>query len=488
VPELSSRRKYLILAICCCSLLMVSIDNTIVNLALPSIRTDLNAPVSGLQWIVDAYTLVLASLLMLSGSMADRIGRKRASQTGLLLFSGGSLLCSLAPNLGWLIAFRALQAVGGSLLNPVALSIVTNVFTEPRERARAIGIWGGVIGIGFTLGPVLGGALVGSIGWRSIFWVNVPVGIVAVVLTALFTPESKAPRPRRIDPVGQLLIALALASATYAIIEGGRLGWTAPIILGAILIAVGSVLGVIWYEPRRTDPLLDLRFFRSVPFTGATITAVFAFASLGAFLFLNALYLQDVRHMSAIRTGLCTVPTAAMTLIFAPLAGRIVGSRGSRLPLIVAGVGMAVSAGMLVTLTATTPIWWLLLSYTIFGIGFGVVNPPISNAAVSGMPRAQAGVAASIASTSRQVGQSLGVAVIGSVVSSGVRGPIETGFAAASHAGWWILVACAIGVLIVGLVTTSPWARQTAARAAAEFDDEYLVSAGGSPAREEKAR
>src|SRR3954462_14164182 len=194
------------------SLFIVGLDVTIVNIALPSLRHDLHASVSGLQWTIDAYTLVLASLLVLSGSTADRIGRRRTFQTGLALFTAGSLLCSVAPGLGWLVAFRMMQAVGGSMLNPVAMSIITNVFTDPRERAQAIGVWGGVIGISLALGPILGGLLVESIGWRSIFWVNVPVGLVALALTLRFVPESKAARARRLDPVGQLLVLILFGS------------------------------------------------------------------------------------------------------------------------------------------------------------------------------------------------------------------------------------------------------------------------------------
>src|SRR4051812_45380399 len=214
--ELSPRRRMLVLAICCMSLFIVGLDNTIVNIALPDIRHDLHAGVSGLQWTIDAYTLVLASLLMLSGSTADRIGRRRTFQAGLVLFSIGSLLCSIAPGLGWLVLFRTVQAAGGSMLNPVAMSIITNTFTDARERARAIGVWAGVVGISMALGPVVGGALVGTVGWRAIFWINIPVGVAAVVLTARFVPESRAARPRRIDPVGQALIAVMLASVTYA--------------------------------------------------------------------------------------------------------------------------------------------------------------------------------------------------------------------------------------------------------------------------------
>ncbi len=466
MPELSARRRLLVLGICCLSLFMVGLDVTIVNIALPSIKNDLHASVSGLQWTLDAYTVVLASLLMLAGSTADRLGRRRVFQVGLVLFTLGSLLCSIAPGLGWLVAFRMLQAVGGSMLNPVAMSIITNTFTDPRERARAIGVWGGVIGISLALGPVIGGGLVGSIGWRAIFWINIPVGLAAVVLAARFVPESKAPHPRRVDPVGQVLVIAVLASLTYAIIEGPSAGYRSAQILGLYAFAAAGLAGLIAYERRRLQPLIEVRLFRSAPFSGATAIAVFAFVSLGGFLFLNTLYLQDVRGLSALRAGLYTLPMAGMTLIFAPISGRLVGSRGPRAPLVAAGVAMTVATLMLTRLEANTSLPWLFSAYAIFGFGFGVVNAPITNTAVSGLPREQAGVAAAFASTSRQIGASLGVAVIGSAATAKVVGSFRAGFASASHVGWWILTGCALAVLALGLLTTGTWARSTAEMAA----------------------
>jgi EmrB/QacA subfamily drug resistance transporter len=462
MPDLSPHRRMLVLAICCSSLFIVGLDVTIVNVALPSIKTDLNASVSGLQWTLDAYTVVLASLLMLSGSTADRLGRRRVFQTGLVLFTLASLLSSLAPNLGWLIAFRMLQAVGGSMLNPVAMSIIINTFTDPRERARAIGVWGGVVGISLALGPVIGGALVGSVGWRAIFWINIPIGLAAVVLCARFVPESKALHPRRVDPVGQLLVIAVLASLTYAIIEGPDAGYGSPEILGLFAFCAACLVALIGYERRRVQPLIEVRLFRSAPFSGATAIAVFAFASLGGFLFLNTLYLQDVRGLSALHAGLYTLPMAGMTLIFAPLSGRVVGARGPRPPLIAAGIAMTIATLMLTQLKPDTSLPWLFTAYAIFGFGFGVVNAPITNTAVSGLPREQAGVAAAFASTSRQIGQTLGVAVIGSAATARVVGSFQSGFTEASHLGWWILTGCAVAVLVLGVLTTSPWALSTA--------------------------
>ncbi|HEY7015136.1 MAG TPA: MFS transporter [Streptosporangiaceae bacterium] len=465
-PELSRRRRMLVLAICCLSLFIVGLDATIVNVALPSIQRDLNAPVSGLQWTVDAYTLVVASFLMLSGSTADRVGRRRVFQIGLGLFTLGSLLCSLAPGLGWLVAFRMLQALGGSMLNPVAMSIITNTFTDPAERARAIGIWGAVWGLAMALGPIVGGALVTSVGWPGIFWVNIPVGVAAIILTALFVPESRAARARRLDPVGQLLVVLTLASLTYGIIEAPTSGWTSPKILTAFGLAVTALICLLSYEPRQKEPLIELRFFRSVPFSGATVIAVSAFAALGGFLFLNTLYLQDVRGYSPLHAGLYMLPLAAMTVLLAPLSGRIVAVRGPRLPITAGGITTVAGGLMLTRVTADTSAGWLIASYLVFGIGAGMVNPPITNTAVSGMPVSQAGVAAGIASTSRQVGTALGVAIAGSAVLSVLHGSLRVGFTDASRVGWWIITGCGVAILLVGLVSTGRWARATAQRTA----------------------
>ncbi|MER6841708.1 MFS transporter [Streptomyces platensis] len=473
MPELSRRRRLLVLAICCMSLLIVSLDNTILNVALPSVQRDLHATVAGMQWTIDAYTLVLAALLMLAGSTADRLGRRRVFVTGLVVFAAGSLLCSLAPSLEWLVVFRMVQAVGGSMLNPVAMSIITNTFTEPRERARAIGVWGGVVGISMAAGPVIGGLLVQSIGWRSIFWINVPIGALALFLTLRYVPESRAPRPRRVDPVGQLLVIGLLGSLTYAIIEAPDAGWASPEILAFVLLALASLAGLIGYERRRREPLIDLRFFHSAPFSGATVVAVCAFAALAGFLFINTLYLQNIRGLSALDAGLYMLPMAGMTLIFAPLSGRLVGSRGPRLPLLLAGAAMGASGLLFAAFDAQSADPLMFTGYVLFGIGFGLVNAPITNTAVSGMPRTQAGVAAAVASTSRQVGQSLGVAVIGAVLASGAHATATAdAFLAAGRPAWWIIAGCGAAVLLLGALTTGRWARATADRTAALFEEE----------------
>jgi EmrB/QacA subfamily drug resistance transporter len=472
VPD--RRRRLLVLGICSMSLLIVGLDATIVNVALPAIRRSFHSSLSGLQWTVDAYTLVLASLLMLAGSTADRLGRRRVFQAGLGLFSLGSLLCALAPGLELLVAFRVLQATGGAMLSPVAMSIVRNVFEDPRERAQAIGAFAAMFGISMALGPVLGGFLVSTISWRAVFPVNLPIGLAAIALTALFVPESRAARPRRIDPVGQVLVIVALAALTYAIIEAGRLGFGAARIVLLLALALGCFAALVLYELRRREPLLELRFFTSAPFAGASAIAVCLSAALGGFLFMNTLYLQDVRGLSPLHAGLYMLPTATMMIIVAPLSGRLVGRFGAR-PSMLAG-GLAVLAGglMLTGLAPGTPVPSLLSAFAVFGIGFALVSPPIANTAVSGMPPAQAGVAAAVATTSRQVGITLGVAVLGAVAGSGLGGGPGHGFAHATRPGWWIVAALGLVVAVLGYLTTTAWARDTARRTAERLEEHDL--------------
>jgi EmrB/QacA subfamily drug resistance transporter len=469
VDQLTRRGRIGVLLICCMSLLIVGLDITAVNVALPSIGRELDAGVSELQWTVDAYTLVLASLLMLSGSIGDRLGRRRTFVAGLAVFSLGSLACSAAPSAELLVAARVLQAAGGSMLNPVAMAIVTNTFTDPRERAQAVGVWGAMFGISMALGPIVGGALVSSAGWRSIFWLSIPFGVAAMALTLRFIPESRAPRPRRFDPAGQALVIVLLSALTFGIIEAPGRGWTAPVIVAAFAAAVAALLGLLAYEPRRREPLVDLRFFRSIPFASAIVSAVAAFTAFGGFLFLNTLYLQQTRGLSPLHAGLATVPLAVMTAVASPLSGRIVGRRGPKAPLLIAGACIVAGCAMLTGIDASTPLAWLLAAYVVLGAGFGLVNAPITNAAVSGMPRAQAGVAAALATTSRQVGQTFGVAIVGAILASRAG-------AGGLAPEWWTLAACGGVVLGLGVLATTARALDSARRTAAELNPEGLLA------------
>ena len=374
------------------SLFIVGLDSTIVNVALPSIGRELHASVSGLQWTIDAYTLVLASLLMLSGSTADRIGRRRTFQAGLAVFTVGSLLCSLAPGLGWLVAFRMVQAVGGSMLNPVAMSIITNTFTDRRERAQAIGVWGGVFGLSVALGPVAGGALVNSVGWRGIFWVNIPVGIAAIVLCALFVPESKAePGP----PPGSGRAGAAHRAAGRADVRASS---RAPAPGGGPRASWGCSPWRPWRWPSSSGTSAvartrcSTRGSSAVPRSpGRRSPRWPPCAALGGFLFLNTLYLQDVRGFPALTAGLYLLPMAGAMAICSPLSGRIVAARGARIPLVCAGIALIVAGILLTMITDHSSPAFLFPSYVIFGIGIGLVNAPITNSAVSGMPRAAGG-------------------------------------------------------------------------------------------------
>jgi EmrB/QacA subfamily drug resistance transporter len=467
--ELSQRRRFLVLGICCASVIVVVMDISIVNVALPAMRRDLHASESGLQWTVDAYTLVLASFLVLAGSTADRAGRRRVFQIGLAAFGLGSLLCGLAPGIGWLIAARALQAVGGTMLNPVAMAIIATTFPGPAERARAIGVFGSVSGLSLALGPILGGALVGAFGWRSIFWINVPMVAAAIAATALFVPESRAARARRFDPVGQVLVMVVLGGVVYAIIESTWLGWASPVIIGLLAVAAAGAAGIGCYEPRRGDPLLELRLFRSVPFSAAIVMALWALCGFSAFLFVTTQYLQDVRGMSALSAGLCLLPVGVPVVVLSPRTGRLVGTHGPRLPLMVSGAALALGGGASILLGPVTSLPALLATYLLFGVFLGTINPPITNTAVSGMPRSMAGLATSLASAGRQAGTTLGVAIAGTIVGSALaRG--GKAFSSAEHGVWWMVLGLGLGILVLGLLSTGRWATGTAGRAATLFE------------------
>jgi EmrB/QacA subfamily drug resistance transporter len=463
-PEavLAPRHRAVALGACCVSVLLVGIDMTAVNVALPSVGRDFRASVSGLSWTIDAYTLVLAAFLMFSASVADRVGRKLVFRIGLVTFVAGSALCALAPSLGWLVAFRSVQALGGSMLNPVAMAIIASIFPDRAERARAIGVWAGATGLALAMGPIVGGALVGSsLGWRWIFVINIPIGLAAAIVAGRVLPESRAATPRRFDPAGQAFVAVLLGAVTYGIIEGPSLGWTSAPVVIALILAAAALAGLLGYEPRRADPLIELRFFRSIPFSGANVIAVAAFAALGSFLYLNSIYLQEARGDSPLRTGLLLAPLALVSLIWGPVNGRVLARYGARPCLILAGLALIVVGVILARVTISTPVPLLLVAYAAMGLGNSAVGAPITATAVAGMPLAQAGVAAGVSSTTRQIGATVGVAVAGATLAAAsAHGPAS--LAAATHAGWWLIAAYGVTVLLLGLAITTARARATA--------------------------
>jgi len=449
----STLKPALVLAICCASIIVVVMDISIVNVALPDIRHDLRASPTGLQWTVDAYTLVLSAFLVLSGSMADRFGRRRVFLVGLTIFGLGSLCCGLAPGIGWLVAARVVQAAGGTMLNPVAMAIVANTFTDPAERARAIGVFGSMSGLALALGPVLGGVVVDTLGWRSVFFVNVPIVAVAIAAAVRFVPESRAARARRFDLVGQALVAVLLSCVVYAVIEARTLGWHSPAILTLVAVAVVSLAGLVRYESRRRDPLLELRLFRSVPFTSAIVMAIVALCGFQAFLFVTTLYLQDVRGLPPLAAGLCLLPIGCLVLLLSIVSGRLVAAHGPRRPLLIAGTALTMGGAALLWLTPHTALPLVIAMYLLVGVFLGLVNPPITNTAVSGMPRSMAGLAAALASAGRQTGTTLGVAIAGAIIGPALAAG-GASFTGTARSVWWLMLALGIALVLLTLLST----------------------------------
>jgi EmrB/QacA subfamily drug resistance transporter len=414
----SRRTNAFTLGAMCFGLFMVMLDNTVVNLALPTIARQLGSGVSGLQWIVDTFVLLLASLMLTGGTLGDIYGRRQAFIGGLAVFTGGSLFCALSPNIGSLIAGRAIQGVGAAIMMPNTLAIITNTFRDPKERAQAIGIWAGVSGIALALGPALGGVMVDAWGWQSIFYLNVPIGVVAFTIAVLVVPESKSPEGRSLDLLGQALAVAGLGGLTFALIEANNYGWgSAPII--ALLVAGVAMLTVfgVW-ESRAKSPMLRLTFFKNITFSGANLAGLSISFGFFAMLFFLALFMQNVQGFSASGAGVRQLPTTLAVMAFAILSGRIAGRVGSRVPMTV-GL-MLVSAGLLAfsTVQADTPYshYWFIL--TVVGVGTGLTMSPMNTAAMSTVPAARAGMASATLNTTRQVGGVFGIAVLGTLVTN----------------------------------------------------------------------
>lgn len=450
--SVGAARPGTVLVVCSLSVFLTGLDSTIVTIGLPEMGRSLGAGVSGLQWAADAYTVTLASLLMFSGALADRIGRRAVLQAGLSVFVLGSWLCSLAPSLGCLIAFRVLQGAGASGMNPAALGIVTASFPDPARRARALGVWDASSGLAMVTGPVVGGILVSLAGWRSVFWATIPVGLAAIALTGLLVPDSRSPLVRHADPAGQALVCAMLAALAAAVIQGPSWGWLSWRTVALLAVAAGTLTGLARLEPRRADPLIQLGLFHSARFTASITSGVCGIAALAGFGFLSSLYLQDVRAMSPFDAGLTIGPMAAEMAVCAPLAGRMIARRGARSPAVAAGIALAVSSAALSRLTSVSSEAVLALTYSLFGVGAGLLNPVITYGVMTSVPDGQAGVASGLNSSGRQFGQCLGVAMTGTVLSSSLHGPMRTGFLPAARGGWLIMACCGLIVLVAGVV------------------------------------
>jgi EmrB/QacA subfamily drug resistance transporter len=462
-PDLVYRRRWLTLLVLCISLIVITLDNTILNVAIPTLahpesQGGLGATASQLQWVVDGYVLVFAGLLLTAGSLGDRFGRYRFLALGLFIFGLGSALSAFAPSANALIATRALMGVGGAFIMPSTLSIITNVFTNPRERGKAIGVWAGVSALGIGLGPITGGFLLEHFWWGSIFIVNVPIVIVGLVLGYMLVPESKDPTHAALDPVGALLSIVALGTLLWAVIEAPGHGWGAPEILGAF-VAGFAVLAVFFvWELRSTHPMLDMHFFENPRFSAASGAITLVFLSLFGSLFLLTQYLQSVLGYSTVEAGAVLLPQAITLMIFAPLSNVWVQKFGNKKVVAVGLVLVATSFALFQTWNPDTGVLVVIAVTVLMGLGMANVLAPCTDSIMGSLPRAKAGVGSAVNDTTRQMGGAVGVAVFGSLMASHFHSTISDKLGSSIPAGLFAQVKDNVGQA-VGVAAKSPSAR-----------------------------
>jgi EmrB/QacA subfamily drug resistance transporter len=413
-----ARGRWLALTVLCMSLLAIVIDNTIVNVALPTLVRDLKADVSELQWVVDAYTLVFAGLLLLAGALGDRFGRRRTLLYGLAVFGAASGWAAYAGGVDGLILARAVMGAGAALIMPATLSLLISVFTDTRERAIAIGLWAATAGLGVALGPVVGGLLLDHFWWGSIFIVNVPLTAIALVAGRRLIPESRDPVTRRIDWPGAGLSGIGLVALVWAVIEAPSQGWTSAAVLGAgALGAVALVAFVVW-QRRVAEPLLDVRLFKDARFSAASGTVMVLFFALFGFLFMSTQYLQFVLGYSPSAAGVRLLPYAGAMIVFAPLSSKLVMRFGTKR---VAATGMVLfSTGLAIAATVSTSTGYgrLAIALLFMGAGMGLAGAPATESIMTSLPPARANIGSAVNDTTRELGGVLGVAVVGSIMSS----------------------------------------------------------------------
>jgi EmrB/QacA subfamily drug resistance transporter len=422
-PEVAYRRRWLTLLVLCISLVVIVLDNTILNVAIPTLahpqaQGGLGATASQLQWIVDAYTLVFAGLLLTAGSLGDRFGRYRFLAFGLTIFGIGSALSAFGTSANVLIATRAIMGIGGAFIMPSTLSIITNVFTDPKERGKAIGVWAGVSALGLGLGPISGGFLLEHFWWGSIFIVNVPIVIAGLVLGYLLIPESSDPSHGRLDPVGALLSIVALGSILWAIIEAPSKGWASNPILAAFAVGFALLACFFAWELHTDHPMLDMRFFKNPRFSAASGAITLVFLSLFGTLFLMTQYLQSVLGYSTMKAGAVLLPQAAVIMIFAPLSNVWVQKLGNKV-VVTAGLLLVTTSLLLfTTLQPNSGVLHIIGITMLMGLGMSNVMAPCTDSIMGSLPRAKAGVGSAVNDTTRQMGGAIGVAVFGSIMAS----------------------------------------------------------------------
>jgi EmrB/QacA subfamily drug resistance transporter len=485
----SGSRRWWILAVLCLSVLLVVVDNTIVNVALPTISRKLSASTQDLQWVVDAYTLMFAGLLLVGGNMGDRFGRRRWMQVGLVLFGVFSVAAALSRSTGELIAARAAMGLAAALIYPATLALLINVFTVAKERATAIGIWSGVSGLAVAIGPVTGGLLLRHFTWSSVFLVNVPIVIVALAAGAWLLPESRDPKAGRFDPFGALLSIAGIGLLTYTVIEAPRHGWESSATLGGFAGAAVLLAAFVVSQLRRPDPMLDVRLFRNPRFTAGSVSIALAFFGLFGFIFMITQYFQIVRGYDPLRAGVATLPFAIVTGAFSPIAITVMKRVGTKA--VVTGGMLLMSAGFLVAATTgvDTAYWGrIIIAMVLMAAGLGLTASPATEAIMGALPPDKAGVGSAVNDTTRELGGTLGVAVVGSVLSSAYGSHVVSALTGlgvpgrvASEAGQSV----AAGLTVAGHLP--PGLREVAAAAAQQafvtgLHQGSLVAAGATAA------
>jgi EmrB/QacA subfamily drug resistance transporter len=429
-------------------LFMIMLDNTVVNVALPSMRSSLHMSLSELEWVVAGYALTFAAFMLIGGKLADFMGRRLIFMIGLAVFTGASLACGLAPNGGFLIGARIVQGLGGALMNPATLSIIAATFA-PRERGRAIGIWAGVSAMALAIGPLVGGLLTEHVNWNWIFFINVPVGLIGLLAIPLFIDESRdTTADQRLDLPGLLASALGLFSLTYAFIEANSNGWGSARIIGALVVAAASLVAFVLLERHQRAPMLDLSLFRNRTFGGANAAMLFVGLAMFGTFFYVSLYMQNVLRYSPVQAGASFLPMTILIILIAPRAGALTDRVGSRW---LVGIGMTLLAVMLfyyTTLGANETFWALLPGLLLGGIGMGMTMTPVTAAAMSAVSVDKAGVGSAVLNSARQVGGSLGIAVMGAIVAASTD--FLTGFHDALRVGSILCLAgAAVAVLAI---------------------------------------
>ncbi len=424
----NAREKVVVLLTMCFALAMAMLDNTVVNVALPTISRELGTGVSGLQWIVDGYVLAFASLLLTGGIAGDRYGRKRMFLTGLTIFTIASALCGLSQTTGQLIGARAIQGVGAALLIPGTLSIITVTF-PPHERARAIGLWAGISALALALGPTVGGLMVEHLGWESVFFLNVPIGIVAFLTARRTVGESTSEVTRELDIPGLVLGSSALLAVTYGLIEANQKGWTDPLILASLIAAAVLLVTFLLFEMRSPKAMMPLRFFRIPAFSAGNAVAFSVSLGMFATFFFMSLYMQLIRGYTAFEAGLRFLPMTAMIIVTAPAAGRYAQKHGARIPmtygLLLAGGGLLV----LSLLSVDTSYLVMLPVFVAMGHGMGATMAPMTAAVMQSVGPERAGLGSAMTNTSREVGGVFGIALLGTILTSRLRTVLDPALA-----------------------------------------------------------